>query len=159
MGRSNEFHDVFKWIDTHDNDPKPCWEWLGSLGGRDGRGYFAVHGQKYLAHRIVYQLFNGPIPKNKVVRHTCDNQRCCNPKHLELGNQSQNETDKYLRGRAGYPLHVVNEINKQLRRARREGVNITDREIKEHIKAQFGLDISISGIARVRRGERRLVNR
>lgn len=159
MGKSNQPYDVFKFINTHDNDPSVCWEWLGVLGGRDGRGYFSLDGKKVLAHRLVYQLFNGEIPPGLVIRHTCDNQVCCNPKHLEIGSQSQNETDKYLRGRAGYPLHVVTEINRELRRAKREGINITDREIVEHIKRKFNLDISRSGVGRVRRGDRRLVNR
>ncbi len=73
MGKSNEAADVFRYIDTKDNDTDQCWPWQGALGGRDGRGYFPVKGKKYLAHRLVYSIFYGDIPDGMVVRHKCDN--------------------------------------------------------------------------------------
>jgi predicted XRE-type DNA-binding protein len=56
-------------------------------------------------HRIVYEFYNGKIPKNRkvMVRHTCDNKMCINPKHLLLGTHQDNVNDakknrKILRG-------------------------------------------------------------
>jgi predicted XRE-type DNA-binding protein len=45
------------------------------------------------AHVASYLLHNGKITKGLVVRHTCDNIGCVNPKHLVLGTQKQNIHD------------------------------------------------------------------
>lgn len=154
MGR-NVPADVFRFIDTKDNDVKQCWPWTGSLGGTDGRGYFTLDGRKQLAHRIVYRLFHGELEEGQVVRHTCDNPRCCNPMHLEKGSRSDNEMDKYKRGRAGYPLHVINEMQKLQREARRNGENITYQQIANRINETFNIQVSPSGVGRILRGDRR----
>lgn len=117
MGRrKNEPIDVFSYIDMPpDGNPEPCWPWQGGVGGRetDQRGYFTIGGVKYLAYRIVYELVHGPIPDGEVVRHTCDNPICCNPYHLVLGTQSDNENDKYERDRWGFPNKVLEFIIEQ----------------------------------------------
>jgi hypothetical protein len=69
-----------------------CWPWMGPPGNK---GYGKVRlGNKIIeAHRISYALFNGPIEYKQVVRHTCDNPICVNPKHLILGTYSDNTLD------------------------------------------------------------------
>lgn len=93
-----------------------CWEWAGNLG--DGRyGYLHVDGKSVRAHRWIYALLNGPIPDDQVVRHKCDNPKCVNPMHLEIGTHSQNCVDKYQRGRgadrkgAKHPLARITEAD------------------------------------------------
>jgi hypothetical protein len=73
----------------------------------DGRGYGKIslyrlgkRTVKERVHRIMYMAVHGPIPNGLVVRHRCDNKRCCNPYHLEVGTKSENAYDYYLRGRA-----------------------------------------------------------
>lgn len=151
MGRANRPQDVFQFIDTHDNDPDVCWEWTGALGGRDGRGYFTVAGTKYLAHRLVYMIFYGDILPGQVIRHKCDNPKCCNPYHLESGSRSDNELDKYRRGRVGYPPNVLKEMKRMFKRKPMPSY----KEIKDHLDQLFDIDISVSGIAHVFRNERR----
>lgn len=56
------------------------------------------------AHRVAYIICVEEIPKDgapheNVVRHSCDNPPCCNPKHLILGTQGQNVADMIARGR------------------------------------------------------------
>lgn len=51
------------------------------------------------AHRHAYREHHGPIPPGTVVRHKCDNPRCINPDHLELGTQADNVQDMIDRGR------------------------------------------------------------
>lgn len=53
-------------------------------------------------HRVAY-CFTRSIPlsyiKGLVVRHTCDNPRCINPRHLLIGTQQDNMNDMLSRGR------------------------------------------------------------
>jgi hypothetical protein len=80
-----------------------CWEWQGS---RDHLGYGHIRRSKgesgsILAHRVSYELFNGPIPEGLDIRHRCDNPPCVNPHHLEPGTVQDNMRDMHTRGRRG----------------------------------------------------------
>ena len=94
-----------------------CWEWIGGKD-KDGYGKFAITGrgqrfpgdspvQKHVrAHRLMWLLKCGPIPKRLKVLHECDNTSFVRPKHLSLGTQKQNVQDAISRGRA-----LVGELN------------------------------------------------
>lgn len=77
-----------------------CWGWRGSRTN-SGRGYGAIKAQqkKYMAHRVAYEIFNGPIPDNLWVLHKCDNPICSNPDHLWLGTCADNVGDMLQKGR------------------------------------------------------------
>jgi hypothetical protein len=78
-------------------EPAPdfqCWEWRGA-GNASGYGRWGG----MMAHRVAYELVNGPIPDRLIVRHKCDNPACCNPKHLEVGTHADNSADCLARDR------------------------------------------------------------
>ena len=54
----------------------------------------------YRAHRFAWMLCNGPIPKGKIVMHTCDVPLCVNPAHLRLGDPHENSSDMVKKGRS-----------------------------------------------------------
>lgn len=85
------------WKSVDRKDPAECWEWKLY---KDKRGYgdFTLGQSKAKAHRIAFALSNGYLPE--VVRHRCDNPPCCNPKHLQGGNQQDNMIDMARRGRS-----------------------------------------------------------
>lgn len=79
-----------------------CHEWISSLNNT-GYGRFELNGKTHSAHRIAWELANGPIPEGMCVLHHCDNRRCVNPKHLFLGSLSDNALDAVAKGRIVSP--------------------------------------------------------
>lgn len=69
---------------------------------KDTCGYTRIwyNGKHERLFRVIYQLKNGDIPKNMVLRHTCDNPSCCNIEHLVLGTQKDNVDDMIKRQRS-----------------------------------------------------------
>lgn len=79
-----------------------CWNWTGALN-LSGYGKFTIsYNINSQAHRFSYFIFNGPIPEKSLVRHSCDNRKCVNPDHLELGSCQDNTNDMIKRGRAAF---------------------------------------------------------
>ena len=86
-------------IDRRSNDE--CWNWPKPKG-KDGYGFFRIGSKVFVAHRVSWELFNGPIPEGRLILHKCDNKWCVNPRHLYLGTHSDNMKDK-----ARIPLRFV----------------------------------------------------
>lgn len=74
--------------------PDACWNWFGKAVAKQGYGRLSVcAGKQVRAHRLAFELENGPIPSGLYVCHRCDNPKCCNPAHLFLGTAKQNTHD------------------------------------------------------------------
>ena len=87
-GRPNTSAEIWRLITV--GSPKDCWPYRGHITVW-GYGHFKIGGIPRRAHRIVFELENGPIPRKAMVMHKCNNKRCCNPDHLTLGNNSRNQ--------------------------------------------------------------------
>ncbi|MEQ8450890.1 MAG: HNH endonuclease signature motif containing protein [Alphaproteobacteria bacterium] len=88
------------WSKVDRSTADECWEWTSNKNNK-GYGLFkvsAVVGNK-LAHRLAYEDAKGRIPVGMLVRHTCDNPACVNPKHLVRGTHKQNVADMDQRKR------------------------------------------------------------
>ena len=68
-----------------------CELWQGA---KNNIGFGMIrHGEKMrTVHKLSYELHHGTVPAGVVVRHTCFNYHCCNPKHLTTGTR-QDVTD------------------------------------------------------------------
>lgn len=79
--------------------PNGCLEWQGSRIKGDGHGNIYVSGKATLAHRLAWELENGPIPDGMLVCHRCDNPPCCDVTHLFLGTYADNARDMVAKRR------------------------------------------------------------
>jgi len=66
-----------------------CWEWQGAKMG-NGYGKVNINRKTPPVHRVVYEMFNGPVPKHLDMDHLCRNRGCANPEHLEPVTRSEN---------------------------------------------------------------------
>lgn len=128
-----------------------CW----TMTGRPRQdGYFEVTrgrraaGRTILAHRAVWEVFNGPIQGGLCACHHCDNRACVNPAHLFLGTRGDNNRDAAAKGRM-----ARGEGNGQARLTAAEVLEIRDRrdagETQNEIARSFGVSQShVSAIVR-----------
>jgi uncharacterized protein (DUF433 family) len=85
-----------------------------------------------------------------IVRHTCDNPKCCNPKHLLIGTKKDNTQDMVSRRR-----HCFGDAHsKKLKEA--DVVNIIERlkngDTQQVIADEYGVARSLIGL--IKQGKR-----
>jgi hypothetical protein len=91
----------------HVEKTEGCWNWRGYLS--DGYGSVKVGSRSdgsrntRRAHRVAWELQNGPVPDGLYVCHRCDNRACVRPDHLFLGTHSDNMRDAGAKGRLAPP--------------------------------------------------------
>lgn len=85
----------------------PCTD-HGRRGDKHGYSTAKFDGQTTSLHRAVYcrvhHLHLADI-RGKVVMHMCDNPRCINPDHLQLGSHKDNSQDMQTKGRGVHQVY------------------------------------------------------
>lgn len=70
-----------------------CWRWTGRHT-ENGYGLVDIDGKVQRVHRVMHELFIGPIPDGLHVDHVhergCRYRDCGNPAHLEAVTQAEN---------------------------------------------------------------------
>lgn len=83
------------------NKTETCWLWTGFLNhdgyGRVGKKRGVRTGGR--AHRIAWEMANGPVPRGMCVMHICDVRACVRPDHLRLGTHDENMADMWAKKR------------------------------------------------------------
>lgn len=99
-GKAVPLKDRF-WEKVDVRGPDECWPWIAA---KDQKGYGVIgngKGSTVRAHCYAYTEKNGPVPKGKMVIHSCphgDRKDCCNPGHLRIGTAKDNAMDSAIRG-------------------------------------------------------------
>lgn len=109
------------------------------------------------AHRLSWELHNGPIPPGLVVCHKCDNPPCVNPDHLFLGTQGDNLRDRDAKGKHNVRLHPELERGERNPNSRLSAVQISEirRLASDNSQRGLGRMFGVSGtqIRRILSGE------
>lgn len=114
------------------------------------------------AHRMSYEVFNGPVPEGLFVCHSCDNRGCVNPGHLFLGTQSENILDMVLKGRhagrnrefqrgSSHWTHRMPQIVSRKISSAEAAQIIADQRTHREIAKDYGVDHSTIG--RIKRAD------
>ena len=75
-----------------------CFDWTASKVG-NGYGLFWFGGKTSRAHRVAWEMKNGPIPDDLQVLHRCDRRMCVRVDHLFVGTNQDNHDDMMAKGR------------------------------------------------------------
>ena len=144
----------------------PCWIWSW---WRNPKGYGTVklNGRTMKAHRLSYEVANGPIPKGSgyhgtCVCHKCDVPACVNPEHLFLGTHRENVADRDGKGRvsSGDRHYTRTRPEKVPRGERHCRAKLTESDVMEirkatgtyvEIAARFG--VGKGAVGYIRRGD------
>lgn len=114
----NTIHDVWRRVETR--SANECWPWRGNTSPA-GYGQMSVNLRTCLVHRLAYESATGTDPGALFVCHACDNKLCCNPTHLFLGTNRDNQRDASRKGRLahGSRHHAAKLTETEVREIRR----------------------------------------
>jgi hypothetical protein len=91
------------------------------------KGYYRARwkNERVLVHRLMWELFVGPVPDGKMILHRCDNTGCINPFHLRVGTNADNIKEAAQKNRMVHKLSLP-EVRQILKL---RGCGLSQREI------------------------------
>lgn len=143
------------WSKVSKRGEDECWPWTG--GRCQGYGRYGYKGKVWNAHIVAFAIHNSIIPTGVLIRHTCNNRLCCNPRHLIDGTHADNKHDSVLAGTAknrnnpGVLHHNTILLDEDIQEIRRLGIHFSAYYIAK--LPQFKGRITESGIRQILQGK------
>lgn len=119
-----------------------CIEFVGTYA-KNGYGKIPYNKKLFSAHRVSFAFHKGPIPKNKMICHTCRNKKCINPDHLYAGSAYENNRDNFLRKRTSNITHVGCAVSVELHNMIFEKCNKLQITLKEYLNNLIKTDLEL----------------
>ena len=83
---------------TYEITNQGCWNCTSHyIKPNIGYPLVVYNGKRITMSRYMYLIHKGDIPEGLEIRHKCDNRKCINPDHLEVGTHSDNMQDMLKR--------------------------------------------------------------
>lgn len=121
-----------------------CWVWTRATG-QWGYGKLRLNKRYCVAHRVSYEMENGPIPAGLLVLHRCDNPPCVRPSHLRLGTSADNTHDMHEKGRAANE-GALGMANSHAKLTDEQVIEIRERfahgELRRSLALEFGVGVT-----------------
>lgn len=96
------------WSKVDIKSEDECWPWLAGIKGKYNCGNYGGFYIRQLkntmgSHKVSFIIYHNfdltdDLPDWVIIRHTCNNPICVNPKHLKLGDCQSNSDDRVLAG-------------------------------------------------------------
>ena len=86
-----------------------CLLWTGS-SHHLGYGRLRTKGKNVYAHRLAWEIANGPIPEGAEIDHICHSPACVNLEHLRIATRGENAS--YLKGSKRHSTSGVRNVYK-----------------------------------------------
>lgn len=85
----DQLHEII--LERTELDPETgCMVFVGAWNANH-YGVIVLNGKRILAHRAAAAIWKGFDPDgDMLVIHRCNVRSCCNPRHLQFGNRTQN---------------------------------------------------------------------
>lgn len=127
--------------------PSGCHLWTASINVW-GYGQIRIGGKVVRAHRLAWEMVNGPIPEGMYVCHKCDKPACVNPDHLFLGTHAENMVDMKTKGRGN-----AGSANTNAKLIEADILEIRGSTLRRRVIAQkYG--VSLATVRHIRNGTR-----
>jgi hypothetical protein len=74
------------------NKTGDCWLWAGCAVR--GYGRYVFNGKQRPAHRVAFEVTNGPVPPELLIDHLCHTPLCVRPEHLRAATPKENQENR-----------------------------------------------------------------
>ena len=118
----------YKLSETKSYNGTPCHNSCGRVNPDNGHSVVIVSGRSKYHHIVVWESFNGAMPKGHTIHHLCFNKICVNNDHLQLLTWS--EHSKLHNTGENNPRAILTEdIVRQIRNIKNEFPGVTNKTL------------------------------